>query len=71
MANLAQNLKAKKVGVKTTDLKIAKVFSEDYRNGVIHRGTAVNERRALEILQATINLLEALSNLRLSYHNNA
>lgn len=54
---------AKKAGLETTDLKIAKIYSEDYRNEVIHRGKAIQSQKALEIMQATSNLLEALSKL--------
>jgi uncharacterized membrane protein YciS (DUF1049 family) len=56
-------LKLKKSGIKTTELKVAKAYSEDYRNEVIHGGLDVDEDKALDIMRATSNLIDALSSV--------
>ncbi|NHV98175.1 MAG: hypothetical protein HA496_00850 [Thaumarchaeota archaeon] len=55
--------KLEKPGIKTTELKIAKVYSEDYRNEVIHGGLDVDEDRALDIMRATSNLIDILASI--------
>ena len=44
-----------------TKMKLFKVYSEDFRNAVIHRGTRVDDESAEEILKLTRALLTSLS----------
>jgi hypothetical protein len=53
--------KLKKKGLEVIDLRIARLYSEEFRNGVIHRGLSVDEKRSLDILNKTKELLDLLS----------
>ena len=56
-------MKLEKPGIKTTELKIAKAYSEDYRNEAIHGGLNVDEDKALDIMHATSNLIDILASV--------